>query len=69
MRSEKPSVCICAICSFIKTHRTGVLDFLIELILLMKRRIVVMINRVNYVLKMVSFMTWLGNNCNFAEKF
>lgn len=69
MRSEKESVCICAICSFIKTHRTGVLDFLIELILLMKRRIVVMINRVNFVLKMVFLATWLGNNCNFAEKF
>ena len=68
MESEKPSVCICAICGFIKTHRTGVLDFLIELILLMKRRIVVMINRVNFVLKMVFLATRLENNCNFAEK-
>ena len=69
MESEKTSVCICAICGFIKTHRTVVLDFLIEVILLMKRRIVVMINRVNYVLKMVFLATWLENNCNFAEKF
>ena len=69
MKNEKLSVCICAICGFIKTHRTGVLDFLIELILQMKRRIVVMINRVNFVLKMFFLVTWLENNCNFAEKF
>ena len=69
MKNEELSVCICAICGFIKTHRTGVLDFLIELPLLMKRRIVVMINRVNFVLKMFFLVTWLEINCNFAEKF
>ena len=69
MKNEELSVCICAICGFIKTHRTGVLDFLIELPLLMKRRIVVMINRVNFVLKMFFLVTRLENNCNFAEKF